>query len=374
MKLEKSPSPKYNKTVLDLQIKLNLIRDIIHGNWPRLQTDGFFGKQTELAVKGFQTYRNIQVNGIVTDKTMEYINDACKTKFQTFKTPKYTGPKTYLYLCFILDPIMDLISTINTLIQDQINDLIKSYSTKQLPSNIFRKALTKLDPMMNKIRTLLNKYTESQSIITKNDKIARKPTYNTRSVIEEYNIRKSNKIVSFNQTKAKVSYKNYTELSNKYIKELKKFNIADRIKRIFNQYGITGEIKIGKLKSIKITRGGIMLVYNLKDIIIDLLKIDQWGEEQWKEKFVKDCYEYLDNLIIGLFSIIITTAIIAMSAAIINITISSGALIILTAVISTIIGIFIEWVIQLLAGKDFSFSQFAMENSMDILIKSSYDD
>ena len=77
MYLKASTNPKFDPAVQTIQMKLNAINNQVHGNWPYLKTDGLFGEQTKLAVKAFQSYRNITpISGEVGNTTLRYIDDS----------------------------------------------------------------------------------------------------------------------------------------------------------------------------------------------------------------------------------------------------------------------------------------------------------
>lgn len=79
MYLKATSSPKYDATVYMVQLKLDYIRNKVHGSWPFLKADGLFGPQTKAAVKGFQIYRNITpVSGEIGDTTMKYLDEEYK--------------------------------------------------------------------------------------------------------------------------------------------------------------------------------------------------------------------------------------------------------------------------------------------------------
>lgn len=161
-------------------------------------------------------------------------------------------------------------------------------------------------------------------------------------------------------------------ISKKYITGLQKFDITTKVSRLFSQYGITGNIKITRLRTIKIKAGGIFLAYSLKDIVWDLLQFDQWGDEQWQNRLTKHCYEFLDQAIVGAISGVIATVIAGVGFGIAGIAVPAGVMVVIVAVAAILIGLFIGWLIAVCYGEDFSFTKYAFEGSASRIIETVY--
>lgn len=73
--LKRDPHMRFDSQVQILQYKLNKIRVKLHGDWGELVADGKFGPLTEAAVRGFQIFVNIRVDGIVGPQTWSHINE-----------------------------------------------------------------------------------------------------------------------------------------------------------------------------------------------------------------------------------------------------------------------------------------------------------
>lgn len=69
---------KPDETVKDVQRMLNRIREHFHHDWPTLDTDGRYGRQSAMAVEAFQMWRHVSsqksAQGVILgDTTVEYI-------------------------------------------------------------------------------------------------------------------------------------------------------------------------------------------------------------------------------------------------------------------------------------------------------------
>ena len=380
MYLKKSPRPKHDPQVRQLQITLNAIRTNIHGNWPHLTTDGLFGTNTEQAVRGFQCYRNITpVSGEVGDTTMNYINEAYRHVPVIKTAPASTAAAAGLSgesapgLSKIIDSAVDLIKEMHQLVQGEIKYAMSlGKCAPQTVVSHFKSSMGDLDPKMARLKQLFRNYTENRALIAQSDSLARTPAYTARNIREQMTSRSVDRMRSSYLTQARISANQAASISKKYITGLQKFDITTKVSRLFSQYGITGNIKITRLRTIKIKAGGIFLAYSLKDIVWDLLQFDQWGDEQWQNRLTKHCYEFLDQAIVGAISGVIATVIAGVGFGIAGIAVPAGVMVVIVAVAAILIGLFIGWLIAVCYGEDFSFTKYAFEGSASRIIETVY--
>lgn len=225
---------------------------------------------------------------------------------------------------------------------------------------------------MARLKQLFRNYTENRALIAQSDSLARTPAYTARNIREQMTSRSVDRMRSSYLTQARISANQAASISKKYITGLQKFDITTKVSRLFSQYGITGNIKITRLRTIKIKAGGIFLAYSLKDIVWDLLQFDQWGDEQWQNRLTKHCYEFLDQAIVGAISGVIATVIAGVGFGIAGIAVPAGVMVVIVAVAAILIGLFIGWLIAVCYGEDFSFTKYAFEGSASRIIETVY--
>ena len=380
MVLRASTRPTFDSGVLEIQNKLNAIRFYESGNWRYLKPDGLFGKETKAAIETFQRSKGIagiKEYGSLDSKTLNTI-DACYNRVPMLKATNpslstTTERKQELMPVVknIADKFMDVLSNLDSLVKEEINYAINlgKCNPDALTSH-FRVSAVRLDPCIRKLQDLFRSNMRGQSVIAQNDTLARKQIYQAKTPTEKIDIRKAQQARSAGQTAVKITSKQAKELSLKYVNELRRFDLVTKISNQLKKFGITGEIKIDHLKSVKIKAGGVFVIWSLKDILWDLLQFDQWGEDKWQEKLLKHCYEFLDQLIIAAISIVIAQAIVGLAALALGVTVQAGVIAIVVVIVALIISLIIGFLIHSLGGEDFSFSKYMWEGSTTMLFES----
>jgi hypothetical protein len=364
-----------------VQKKLNTIRFNESGNWIYLKPDGLFGKDTKYAVETFQKCKRLVgvEPGSVDQKTLDAINTyynrvpMLKAANPTLSTTPQKKPELMSFFKVFSGYFMDFLSNLDSLIKGEIDYAIKL--GKCDPSALaghFKASSVRLDPSIKKLQDLFRNNMGAQSTIAQNDSLARKQIYQAKTPAERIDIRKAQQARSAGQTTVKVTSKQAKDLSTRYVNELKRFDLVTKISNQLKKYGITGEIKITHLKSVKIKAGGVFIVWSLKDIIWDLFQFSQWGEEKWQENLLKHCYDFLDQLIIAAISMVIAEAIVALALLAIGTTISGGVIAVIVVIVALIIGLIIGFLISAFCGEDFSFSKYIWEGSTTKIFESLY--
>ena len=136
--------------------------------------------------------------------------------------------------------------------------------------------------------------------------------------------------------------------------------------------GLSGKIDLSKV-NIKSAGISAVFIYSLKDIILDIFHIadlfDESKKEAWLNDLQKDCYDFLDGLIIGCISCFLAQLIVVGGAALAGLTVSSGAVVVAIVIVSLIIGLVFSYV---LSSKDISFSRFIFEDCAEFIISKIY--
>ena len=385
MVLRASTRLTFNSDVLEIQNKLNAIRFYESGNWRYLKPDGLFGKETKAAIETFQRSKGvagIEEYGSLDSKTLNTI-DACYNRVPMLKTTNPSlstitarKPELMPVVNNIADKFMDVLSNLDSLVKEEINYAINlgKCNPGTLASH-FRVSAVRLDPCIRRLQDLFRSNIRGQSVIVQNDTLARKQIYQAKTPTEKIDMRKAQQARSAGQTAVKITSKQAKELSLKYVNELRRFDLVTKISNQLKKCGITGEIKIRHLKSVKIRAGGIFIIWSLKDILWDLLQFDQWGEEKWQEELLRHCYKFLDQLIIAAISIVIAQAIVAiggLAALAFGVTVQAGFIAVVVVVVALIISLIIDFLIRSLGGEDFFFFLYMWEGSTTMLFESLY--
>ena len=284
--LKASNHPTFNSDVLAIQNKLNAIRFNESGKWIYLKPDGLFGKDTKFAIETFQKCKGVigVEYGTIDTKTLQVINTyynrvpmlkAADPKLNTTPTKK---PELMPCIKSVADKFMDVLSNVDTLIRGEIEYAIKlgKCDPKALVGH-FRASSVRLDPSIKRLQELFKKNLGGQEIIARNDTLANKQIYQAKTPVERIDIKKAQQARSSGQSIVKVTSKQAKDLSTRYVNELRRFDLVTRISNQLKKIGITGEIKVSQLKSIKIKAGGVFIVWSLKRHIMGLVPIQQMG-------------------------------------------------------------------------------------------------
>lgn len=317
MYLKMSSQPKYSMEVRDLQLKLNAIRINIHGNWPYLKVDGLFGKQTEIAVKGFQSYRNITpVSGEVGNTTMRYINEAythvpmlssAESTLSVIERPPLFQ-SVYDGFQFIADKIIkqfaDTLKTASDTAAKELSKLSKVKSGKISSEDIRRISRSLYEnPHIKRMREVIE-----QEVYEYLQKIARGNTnvgnykFNAQVYKQLEDIKSAQRQLSKglnNQTVANINKKLADQLLSKCMFELENVNFAKKITQRLGQLP-----KISKVGNVRITGGGILTALILLPLALHLIELIYNGitgkpTEKIMKQVVADIISLAEGVLIG---------------------------------------------------------------------------
>lgn len=365
----------YDEFVVRVQRILNYLRNRYHCTWPELKVDGFYGQDTASAVKGFQGFFTSYVpNGILDARTYASLE---KARTIPINLSWEKAPEKESLIASITGGFLDVLKGLDDFIKEEIEFAKRSgrFDTKILMQRLSFH-VTQLDPKMVKVQQLFKKNIESKNVVDTFDNVARKQMSPEKTFAQNKAIMDAQRSVSKHKVTIKYTSKQSEKIVKEFIDDLGKFNLLTRITDKIKQIGIVGDVKLGDLKNIKIKAGGVFLAWSLKDVIWDLLRFDEWGEDNWKEDLVKHCYEFLDNLIVGFVSTIIAQLIVSLSAAAIAattaVTISGGWIIALVVVLALIIGFVIDAFIKNVCGEYASISKFMFEGAASQILQSLY--
>lgn len=369
----------YDDFIVVVQRKLNCLKSRSRiADWPYLKDDGYYGKQTEKAVRCFKIWKMNVANGVFDSKT----NDELEMALRVFpsiiaknsisresSTPKKEDPK----IIQIADAIMSFIENLDNIVKEEI-EYAKSLGRfdAKIVGQRFTYHISSLDPKIKRLKKLFNANFESKKRLS---------TLDTDSVSryrrnESFTQRKARidvqKSISREQGILRYTSKSANSLTDDFVNGLKKWNLLDKIVDKVKQLRIPDKLNMERLKKLNVKPGGVFLLWNLKDIIYDLCQYDEWGEEAWKQDFLDDCYKFLDGLIIGFASTIIAQLIVAAVALAAGVTISGGWIVAIVALLAVIIAFLIGKFIEKYGESD-SITKYLIEDVPLKLINFCYD-
>lgn len=233
---------------------------------------------------------------------------------------------------------------------------------------------TRFDPELKRLRNMVQSCVGSRAVIDKYESTAKSRTDSTTSFPQRMRKLDAQRKVSEAQRIYRGQGKNAESLSKTIINELEKLNLKKRVDSILEKMGLAGEIKIERLKKLKIPSGTIKVgvgtyfkVWTFKDIIVDLVSYKEWGTEVWKQRIIHHIYDLLDGLVIGYASTVLAQMIVLAGAGLFaaaGVSISAGVIAIIVATVAVLIGMVIGY---LLSEADVSFTEYAVEGYKTIM-------
>lgn len=373
-----SGNPKYDPYVLFIQCQLNNIRNKLLHNLPVVKEDGYYGYETAKAIKVFQQSCNIKADGFLGSQTrmqiaqkmreMPSIGDSSVSLIKRTSMNKFS-------LYDVVDQFISSLLDFNSIIQNVAKSLSKlNDPTPDLVFKCFRRSLEKVDPQIKMLRDSLAKHNlfNCNSRVSDDINIKAKGNLYKRHIgkTEQDSIRKAQQIVGKANTNKRLVNKYMAEsmkAKDAIFNNLKKYDFVSKVTQKLKTMGMTGKIDLSK---VSIKGGvGIGFVYSLKDIIWDIFHISELFDESkstaWQEDLRKDCYAFLDGLIIGYTTFFLAQLIVVGGGALAGLTMSSGVVIVAVVVIALILGLIISY---LLSNNDISFSRYIFEDCMEFII------
>jgi len=372
--------PKYNHDVYDVQVKLNIIRNNTHGNWTSLKADGLFGPKTQAAVKAFQIYKNITpVTGVVGDTTLKYINEEYRrvpmikasnpsiTTLRSGTKPYYDtrGLSEKYAILKIVDLFSDFTYQLDNFIKNEINYIksIGKVDQSLLKSHYMSFAFTQ-NAKMQELKALFTKITNDRQTVS--SIMSQANTDSIRNNAERILQRQAQSKASKIQMTINGRSKQLKKKSLDVIEELKKYNLMDKIERALKNKGISKDISLESLKKLhlncgKVNLGGSLIfnILGLKDIIWDLLQVNEWGTEAWWNKLRKHLYDFFDAIIIAYASAVIAEIVVGIVVGVVaGAATPVGWIVIAVAIVAVLIATFIG---HLCNEANFSFTEYAVQ-------------
>ncbi|MDE6027835.1 MAG: peptidoglycan-binding protein [Muribaculaceae bacterium] len=342
MYLAPDQNNKPDSTVREVQLMLNAIRSNYHHSWDYLTVDGIYGKDTANVVRDFQVYRGISSQmtssgPVLGDTTISYIranyNTVPQLKAVTGNLQSYKEP--FWNTVNVGEVFRDFLTTFDGFLNAQLQ-YIKSlrFDNPQGLKAKYFSITTQFDPQLKNLKSKLQLALDSRG-------------------------------------RKRVKYNSSASSSRQHlVRDLKKFNIVEKIEKQLEAKGISGKIELKALKgkpAIQIKGSGILQILVYKDVICDLCRITEYGSEEWKEDIRRDLSKLIDSLIVGVVSTFIAELIVALGAAAVaatGVTVSAGIIVIIVAIVATIIGLIISYFMY---DNDFSFGELAMEGYSQII-------
>lgn len=377
-----SANPKYDSYVLFIQQQLNNIRNTLLHNLPIVGVDGYYGYETAKVVKAFQQSCNIRADGVFGPQTRMHMAQKMREMPSIGNSSGPLIKRTSINKFSLYDVVDQFVSSIldfNSTIQNVANSLSKLHNpTPNLVFKCFRRSLEKVDPKIKILRESLakhNLFKDNSKVSADINNKAKGNLYKSHiGIAEQDSIRKAQQTVSNANTNKRLANK-YMAKSMKtkdvILNNLKKYDFVSKVTQKLKTMGLTGKIDLSKVS----VKGGVGIgfVYSLKDIIWDIFHICELFDESkstaWQEDLRKDCYAFLDSLIIGYTSLFLAQLIVVGGSALAGLTMSSGAVIAAVVIITLILGLIISY---LLSKKDISFSRFIFEDCAEFIISKIY--
>lgn len=335
MYFKASNYPKYNSTIQTLQIKLNVIKRNIHGNWVQLETDGLFGSKTKEAVKNFQIYRGITpASGEIGETTIKYINEAynhifiskeCHNHFNTTVNSSITN------IWDISTQFTGKISETLKSISDNAIKQIKHYKSQKVTGNEIELLMRSIfqRPDIENMRNLIKKnvYEYFEKIAKSNTNVINyKKNKQTYRKLEQIKNAQKQLSKGFNaQTLSNIEKKVAQELLEKIISELNSVNFSNKITNTLEKY------KINHIKG-----GGVLTLLSLTPTIYHsfiLIEAMYTGKPTFEplKVLVADIISLIEGVLIGT---IVATIVMAVG-------VTGGVAVLVVLVISIIVGFLI---------------------------------
>jgi hypothetical protein len=389
-----SPSPRYDNNVLIIQRQLNSIKSGLLHNLPIVKEDGLYGEETARAVKAFQQACNISADGRFGSQTsfcmmqklreMPSIGAAPSKYYISTAPPKYyisaapanskRKPYGVFSLYDVVDQFIGAVIDFNVTLKTVASDVASLRNpSADMVFRCFRGSIETIDPTLKRMQETLSKYhlhNESSFVSADTLNVAKgnsiHPSLQGRAAAQTVSMAKTN------ERMAKYFMKEATSAKDAILNNLKRYDFVSKITSKLKSMGLSGKVDLSKV-NIKSTGLGVGFIYSLKDIIWDIFHIadlfDETKKEAWLNDLQKDCYDFLDALIIGCVSCFIAQLVVVGGAALAGLTISSGAIVVAIVIVSLIIGLVFSYV---LSSKDISFSRFIFEDCAEFIIGKIY--
>ena len=383
------PKPQHNTEVLMIQRQLNTIRSALLHNLPIVREDGYYGVETARAVKAFQQACNITADGKYGPQTHRYLMQKIRELPSIGSAqiaPKQVSPGvSSLYK--IVDQFIEVVNNFYSSLDSVASSIAKlERPTSATIFNSFRKSVESIDPAMKRLRETLSKYNQykaGSTISEETRKAANAYAKNISNPRKNFDFkdyvqgRKAAQAVSkANANKRLTDYylKKGMSAKDAVLNNLKQYDFISKIIAKLKSLGYSGKIDLSKINLSKAAKGvGVVaFVYSLKDIIWDIFHIselfDESKKEAWIEDLKKDCYAFLDGLIVACVSLLLAKLVVAIGgsiAVIAGASMSTVAIAIAVAIIALIIGLIICYC---LSKYDISFSKFIFEDCAEFIL------
>lgn len=302
MYLKASSNPIYNPIVQTMQSRLNVIRCMIHGDWPCLETDGLFGEQTKKVVMAYQTYRGITpVSGDVGETTFKYIYESFSQSSRMQPSLKPQAVNDYGMGFDLKSFSMDFSSKLAGVLNEVSNNLVRQVewfksrgiSAKDidmLMRNMFEK------PNVRQLRTEIENSLFKE--LLKESKKNTNPNYGRVSNVDVLRTKEAQRQVSKkilnSSNRALVDKKIAQTLLDRIVQELESANFKNKISAALKNRGMP-----------KISGGGVLTAIMLFPMflhgcaLIRALISGQSYEEPLK-KFLTEFITFIEGVLIGM--------------------------------------------------------------------------
>lgn len=388
-----STNPRYDNEVLIVQRQLNTIRSSLLHNLPIVKEDGLYGEETARAIKAFQKACNISADGRLGPQTsacmmqklreMPSIGVATPKYYISDATPKYyiravpansEGKTKNSFTLNVVDQFVGAVIDFNSTLKSVASNVANLRNpSADMVFHCFRGSLETIDPRLKRMQESLSKYhLHNNSSIVSADTLRMAKGNSISHSLQGRAAAQSVSMAKTNERMAKYYMREATSAKDAILNNLFRYDFVSKITSKLKSMGLSGKVNLSKL-NIKGGVVGVSFIYSLKDIIWDIFHIadlfDESKKEAWLKDLQKDCYDFLDALIIGCVSCFLAQLIVVGGAALAGLTVSSGTIIVAIVVVSLIIGLIFSYV---LSSKDISFTRFIFEDCAEFIISKIY--
>ena len=386
-----SANPIYDPDVLILQRQLNTIKFNLLHDLPYIKEDGLYGFESEKAVKAFQKSCNISEDGRLGSETYNHMmqklrelpsKDPLSSKYSIASTPTSNSISLDMIVNQFITAINNLYSTLDHVAADVVR--LRDPSCHAI-FNCFKGSLEKIDPELKRMQEAFSKHQQYKNASSVSDTTVllgknnpNNPRFSYKESIEIRDAQRAINKANMNKRMAnhymKEGMKEAMKARDAILNNLKQYDFISKIATRLKAMGLSEKIDLSKINARGV--GYASMAWSLKDIVWDIFHISELFDESksdaWLEDLKKDCYKFLDGLIVGIISLFLAKIIatITVSGVVaLGVTASTGTVIAAIIILALIIGLIISYV---LSSKNISFSRFIFEDCAEFIIGKIY--
>lgn len=346
-----------------MQIKLNVVRDRMHGTWPYLEPDGLMGPLTRTAIDGFKSTKGISSNSPnwLHQLEQEYQRVPMLRAATSSMTVQKQSSLSLMQVVNSLGP--KLASSFQNLVSAIGRDYQYAMSFRQPDAQTVRKFYFSAVGSFNaEFKSIKASYWAFKGQLSK---VVPDPRKGEQWKTDSWLLRQAQS----KSDKARMTARAYEDSMIRKSKELadrlRKMDVTKKIDSIVNKKGLKPISQMGPMKSLHLEKMKfsclpILQVWSCKDIILLWIQFDKWGTEEWDRAFDRALDEYIEGFITGVLASLAVAGVVAAAGGSLPVV----AVIAIFIVASIIIGLIADLIEYILEQNDIevSFSAFIHNN------------